>query len=64
MTDYRDPSPSDLQDWDDRPRIRERCECGGDMPGRCPGPRNCPMCQPDEGDGEEAVRLINVMEAV
>ena len=20
------------------------CRCGGDMPGRCPGPANCPMC--------------------
>ena len=20
------------------------CQCG-DMPGRCPGPRNCPLCQ-------------------
>ncbi len=23
------------------------CQCGGDMPGRCPGPANCPLCQPD-----------------
>jgi hypothetical protein len=26
---------------------RDRCQCGGDMPGRCPGPAFCPMCQPD-----------------
>lgn len=25
-----------------------RCRCSGDMPGRCPGPMYCPMCQPDE----------------
>ena len=24
------------------------CQCHGDMPGRCPGPANCPMCQPQE----------------
>lgn len=21
------------------------CQCGGDMPGTCPGPANCPMCE-------------------
>lgn len=21
------------------------CQCGGDMPGICPGPQNCPMCR-------------------
>lgn len=52
MTEHRDPAPSDLQDWDDRPRWPTRCQCSGDMPGRCPGPRNCPMCEPD--DEEEA----------
>ena len=41
------PAPSDIQDWAE-PARRDRCECGGDMPGRCPGPRNCPMCQPDD----------------
>jgi hypothetical protein len=26
-----------------------RCQCDNDMPGRCPGPRNCPLaCM--EGD--------------
>lgn len=29
-------------------RFRDACRCGGDMPGRCPGPANCPMCQDDE----------------
>ena len=22
---------------------RHACRCGGDMPGHCPGPANCPM---------------------
>lgn len=26
----------------------EQCRCPSDMPGRCPGPSFCPMCQPDE----------------
>lgn len=52
MSDPRDPSPSDLHDWHE-PRRRDRCECGGDMPGRCPGPANCPMCQPEEEETEE-----------
>ena len=46
------PSPSDMLDWDE-PRA-QRCRCGGDMPGRCPGPAFCPMCEPDdEEDGDE-----------
>ena len=28
-------------------RARQRCQCSGDMPGVCPGPANCPMC--DDG---------------
>lgn len=28
-------------------RARQRCQCGGDMPGTCPGPANCSMC--DDG---------------
>lgn len=24
-----------------------RCQCPGEMPGRCPGPAYCPMCQSD-----------------
>ena len=53
MTDHRDPAPSDLQDWHEPPP-RTRCQCGGDMPGRCPGPANCPMCEStDDGEDEE-----------
>jgi len=36
---------------------RQRCQCGNpDWPGSCPGPENCPCCQPDapEGDEEDA----------
>jgi hypothetical protein len=34
-----------------RRRRDERCRCGNpDLPGRCPGPAFCPMCQIDEGD--------------
>jgi hypothetical protein len=52
MTEREPPAPSDMLDWHEPPR-RDRCECGDDMPGRCPGPANCPMCQADdEEDGE------------
>lgn len=30
--------------------LRQRCQCGGDMPGTCPGPANCPMCDDDEDE--------------
>ena len=29
-------------------RSRNACQCFGEMPGRCPGPANCPMCETDE----------------
>lgn len=48
MSDPRDPAPSDLMDWAPEPRASDRCQCGGDMPGRCPGPHACPMCQEDD----------------
>ena len=35
-------------------RAASRCQCGDDMPGRCPGPANCPMCADDEGDAADA----------
>lgn len=34
-------------------RRRSRCQCGGDMPGRCPGPAFCPMCADDEVEEED-----------
>ena len=37
----------------DEPRIRSTaCRCGGDMPGMCPGPDYCPMCEVDDDGGE------------
>jgi len=37
-------------------RNAQRCQCSGDMPGQCPGPAACPMCERDEpeeaGDDE------------
>lgn len=34
---------------DDEPTKKpQRCQCSGDMPGHCPGPANCPMCETDE----------------
>jgi hypothetical protein len=41
--------------WERRQRNRRfACQCGGDMPGTCPGPANCPMCddETDEDDDE------------
>jgi len=34
-----------------RARNAHRCQCVGmDMPGSCPGPRNCPLADHDEAD--------------
>lgn len=53
MSDRDDPAPSDLQDWHE-PKRPTRCQCGNpDMPGRCPGPSNCPMCQADDEETEQ-----------
>jgi hypothetical protein len=53
MSDY---SYSDMCEAADDRRDRDwwrkdACRCGSDMPGRCPGPENCPMC---EEEGEDA----------
>lgn len=29
-------------------RNANRCQCRGDMPGRCPGPENCPCVDREE----------------
>lgn len=44
----------DALDWaKDRDWYKEMCRCGGDMPGLCFGPQNCPMCRDvDDGDDE------------
>lgn len=48
-----------IDDDDDEMKLRARrerrrnsqsCRCGNDMPGYCPGPANCPMCEEDEED--------------
>ena len=43
----------DLRDaLEERARSRRgalgACRCGNDLPGRCPGPDNCPMCDDDQ----------------
>jgi len=52
----RDELDGDLEDYrrdaaDERASRRaQACRCGGDMPGYCPGPAACPMCDDDEED--------------
>lgn len=47
----RDNEDDYWERFDDRigePRKRgTACRCG-DMPGRCPGPSNCPLCEPPD----------------
>jgi hypothetical protein len=52
MNDY--DRLSDARDnCDPEPRRgRQACQCGTDMPGRCPGPDNCPMCM-DDAPGDD-----------
>lgn len=40
--------------YERRARNAHRCRCGGDMPGRCPGPASCPMCDHDDETEAEA----------
>lgn len=46
-------------EWEDRQtRNRGACQCTGDMPGYCPGPASCPMCQVEaDQDDDEAARI-------
>lgn len=47
-------------EWEDRKaRGGAGCQCTGDMPGYCPGPASCPMCQvdTDQDDTKEAERI-------
>lgn len=30
------------------------CQCGGDMPGHCPGPAACPMCEQEKEEGDDS----------
>jgi hypothetical protein len=52
MNDY--DRLSDARDnCDPEPRRHSQaCQCGTDMPGRCPGPDNCPMCM-DDAPGDD-----------
>lgn len=46
----REYTTDDMADaWADR-QPSQACKCAGDMPGYCPGPASCPMCQPDEDE--------------
>jgi len=57
----REITTDDLADeWADRQsRKSQACKCSGDMPGSCPGPASCPMCQPDEESLIEADLAYN-----
>lgn len=41
---------AELRAEDREAQRAQACRCGGDMPGRCPGPAHCPMCEPDVED--------------
>jgi hypothetical protein len=50
-------------DDEDEPRPPEKCRCGGDLPGICPGPSVCPVnapaalicgrCERDDNNAED-----------
>ena len=48
----RERTNDDMEDeyLDRQARNADNCKCSGEMPGSCPGPHNCPMCQPDEDE--------------
>ena len=61
----RETTTDDLADeWADR-QPSQACKCAGDMPGCCPGPASCPMCQPDESaaDADEALNANKIERA-
>lgn len=42
------------EDAPPRPRRRsEHCQCGDDLPGRCPGPDNCPFSDRNDDDNDQ-----------
>lgn len=51
MSDRYEPDEDEKRDaWEAKRKRNRGCKCGyPDMPGSCPGPANCPMCQEDEG---------------
>ncbi|MDE2239052.1 MAG: hypothetical protein KGJ73_03885 [Rhodospirillales bacterium] len=41
------------EDAEEMRRLRkDACQCGGDMPGRCPGPEACPLAYGQELEDE------------
>lgn len=49
----RQDARNEARDEDQRAWRGLACQCGGGMPGTCPGPANCPMCEPlDDEDGQ------------
>jgi hypothetical protein len=54
MSDPLEPDQDALRDADEERKRRAaiwKCECNDkDMPGYCPGPRNCPMVGVDDPD--------------
>lgn len=53
MSDARDDYDSPDPEEDANRYRRQRCKCGDDLPGRCPGPSNCPYNQPEEKEDDE-----------
>jgi len=55
MTRQREPDWEELRDAAEEHRARfNGCKCGyPDMPGQCPGWRNCPMCAESPAEEEE-----------
>lgn len=43
-------SRDDIENEDDTRRQPSACQCHFEMPGSCPGPANCPMCEGDDDD--------------
>jgi hypothetical protein len=52
---HRIPDPDEVRDaYLERKRLLRltRCQCGNDLPGRCPGPSNCPYADVEEDEDE------------
>ena len=54
--DYRDREELRREAIDHRRAMRRAfsCQCGDDLPGRCPGPQACPYSDFNADDEEEA----------
>jgi hypothetical protein len=44
---------ADARAHDAAKRRAQSCRCGGDMPGFCPGPDRCPMCERDDEEASD-----------